>query len=214
MGSKVNLLELNLKSFSLEEKRQVFLMLDLMMKRLHETDRMVTDFNPKNIYYQEGIFLFDKVSPISAYYSDNKENAVLRNVLGLSNLAFCSYLPDYRLEQGLLSYDVVNQHFNNFVSYFPEEDRTYYKSILVDSYSTRKLPVDTVYYSDYIAKQQKTSGNSNLSNRVLVRSTEAGRAFAQENEAAFGHNFFFMAMVASVCIALVGVIAYFSSYLG
>lgn len=212
MGSKVNLLELNLKSFSLEERRQIFLMLDLMMKRLHENDMMITDFNPNQIYFQDGIFMFDKVSPISAYYSDNKENAILRNVLGLSNLAFCSYLPDYRLEQGLLSYDVVHQQFNNFVSCFPEEDRTYYKSILVGSFETKKLPNDTVYYSDHMAKQNRTSSNRN--GLTYIKATDIGRAFAQNDEAAFGHNFFFMAMVASVCVALVGIVAYFSAYLG
>lgn len=212
MGSKVNLLELNLKSFSLEQKRQVFFMMDLMMKQLHDSNMMITDFNPSNIYYQEGIFMFDKVSPISAYYSDNRENAILRNVLGLSNLAFCTYLPDYRLEQGLLSYDVVHQRFNNFAFYMPEQDRAYYKSILVDSMETKRLPDDNIYYSDYVSKQHKNSGNSN--GFVYIKSTDIGKAFAQSDEAAFGHNFFFMAMAASVCVALVGVVVYFSSYLG
>lgn len=214
MENKVSLLDINFKNLTLVQKRAVFLMLDMMMKRLHDNNLMITDFNPSQIYLQDGIYFFGKVSPISDYYSDNKENAILRNVLGLSNLAFCSYLPDYNLGQGLLSYNVVNQNFNNFASYFPEEDRAYYKTILVDSFASKKLPNDTVYYSDYIAKQQNSLGNGNSSNLALIRSTEAGRAFAQKDEAAFGHNFFFMAIVTSISIALIGLIAYFSTYLG
>jgi len=212
MENKVSLLDINFKNLSLEEKREIFFMLDMMMKRLHERDLMVTDFSASQIYFQNGIYMYEKVSPISAYYSDNKEHAVLRNILGLSNLAFCSYLPDYRIQQGLLSYDVVHQQFDNFASYLPEDDRSYYKSVLVDSFSSKKLPADTVYYSDYVVKQQKTSGNSN--GLSYIKATDIGRAFSQKDEAAFGHNFFFMAMVTSVTIALIGIIAYFSTYLG
>ena len=212
MGSKINLLDLNLQSFSVEEKRQVFLMLDLMMKRLHESDMMVTNFKPSNIYYQEGIFIFDSVDPISARNSDSKEDAILGNVLALSNLAFCSYLPDYSLKQGLLNDEVIHQHFNNFALHLPEQDRNYYKSILVDSFETKKLPAGVVYYSDHMAKQQSVMGNRN--GFAYVKSTEIGRVFAQDNEAAFGHNFFFMAIAASVCVTLIGIVAYFATYLG
>lgn len=215
MKNKMNLLELNFKNFSLEEKRAAFTVMDMMLKRLHENNLMVTDFNPNHIYFQNGIYFFEKVSPISDYYIDNKENAVLRNIMGLANLAFCSYLPDYRLEFGLLSYDVINEHFNEFISYFPKEDYNYYKSIFIDSYQTRKLPSDTVYYSDYVVKQHQNSSSSNATSLAYVKATEVGRAFAiQDDEAAFGDKFFFLTMVASITVALLGIIIYFSGYLG
>ena len=133
--------------------------------------------------------------------------------LALANLAFCSYLPDYNLNYGLLSYDVINQHFNEFISYFPEIDRDYYKSIFIDSYENKKLPSDIVYYSDYVIKQHQNSSNSN-SSLAYIKATEAGRAFANQDEAAFGHSFFFLTIVASIIVVLVGFLIYFSSYLG
>lgn len=214
IDNKINLIDLNFKNFSSEEKSAAFVIMDIMMKKLHDKNLMVTDFDPKNIYFQDGIYFFDKVSPISDYYVDNKEKAILRNIMGLSNLAFCSYLPDYNLNYGLLSYDVINQHFNEFISYFPEIDRDYYKSIFIDSYENKKLPSDTTYYSDYVVKQHQNSSNSNSSSLAYIKATEAGRAFANQDEAAFGHSFFFLTIVASIIVALVGFLIYFSSYLG
>ena len=216
MGNKVSLLDMNFKNFSIEEKRAAFVLMDMMMKRLHERNLMITDFNPSQIYFQDGIYSFEKVDSINDYYSDNKENAILRNILGLSNLAFCSYLPDYKLEQGLLSYEMVHQNFNNFASYFSEEDRDYYKSIFIDCYDSKKLPSDIVYYSDYVVKQHRNSANRNTTSLAYIKATEAGRAFARQddNEAAFGRTFFFLTMVASLTIALVGIAFYFYSYLG
>ena len=214
IDNRINLLNLNFRSFSLEEKRAAFTIMDVMMKKLHDKNLMVTDFNPGNIYFQDGIYCFDKVSPISDYYVDNKEKAILRNIMGLSNLAFCSYLPDYNLKYGLLSYDVIHQHFNEFISYFPEADRDYYKTIFIDSYENKKLPSDTVYFSDYVIKQHQNSSNSNGNSLAYIKATEAGRAFANQDEAAFGHRFFFLTVVASIMVALVGFIIYFSRYLG
>lgn len=216
MENKVSLLDINFKSFTPEEKRAALVLMDVMMKKLHSRNLMVTDFRPSQIYYENGIYSFEKVSPISDYYIDSKENAVLRNILGLSNLAFCSYLPDYDLRQGLLSYDVVYQHFNNFVSYFPEEDRDYYKSVFIDSYNNKKLPDDVVYFSDYVVKQHRNSSNNRTTSLAYVKATEAGRAIArqEDNEAAFGHNLFFLTIVASITVILMGMIFFLSSYLG
>lgn len=211
MANKISLLDMNFKGFTVEEKRAAFALMDVTMKRLHERNLMVTDFRPNQIYFQDGIYFFEKVSPINAYYSDNKENAILRNVLGLSNLAFCSYLPNYNLVQGLLSYDVIHQNFNSLLTYFPEEDQSYYKSIFIDSYDSKKLPNDIIYYSDHIIKQHNNSSNRNVSSLAYIKATEAGRAFSKldDNEAAFGHNFFFVTVVASLTVMLIGIILYF-----
>lgn len=216
MGNKVSLLDMNFKNLSLEEKRAAFVLMDIMLKRLHERNLMVTDFRPSQIYFQDGIYYFEQVDFISDYYSDNKENAILRNILGLSNLAFCSYLSDYNLEQGLLSYDVIYQNFNNFSSCFKEEDRNYYKSVFIDSYDSKKLPSDTIYYSDFVIKQHRNSNNNNVTSLAYVKATEAGKAFAKQDdsEAAFGHKFFFLTIVASFIVMLAGIIFYFFSYLG
>lgn len=215
MENKTRLVDMNFKSIPLEEKRAVFVLMDVMMKKLHEKNLMVTDFSPTNVYFQNGIYFFEKVSPISSINASNKEEALLKNLLGLSNLAFCSYLPDYRLESGLLSHSVISDNFNNFSSYLPEEDRSYYKAVLVDSYSSGKLPGNPVYYSDYLIKQyREDTTKDKKSSLAFVKATEAGRALANQDEAAFGHNFFFLTVVASVTIMLFGVVFYFFSYLG
>lgn len=207
---------MNFKNYTLEEKIAAFVLMDMTMKRLHKKNLMVTDFSPSQIYFQDGIYFFEKVSPISNYYIDSKEKAVLRNIMGLSNLAFCSYLPDYNLKFGLLSYDVINQNFNDFISYLPSEDHNYYKSVFIDSYNSKKLPADTIYYSDYVVKQHKNSSNSNTTSLAYVKATEAGKAFARQddNEAAFGSKFFLLTVVASITVVLFGLLVYFSSYLG
>jgi len=214
MGNKISLLDMNFKSLSVEEKRAALVLLDTMMKKLHERNLMVVDFRPNQIYFQDGIFSFENVVPIGTYYSDNKDNAILRNVLGLSNLAFCSYLPDYRLELGLLSYEVIHDNFNIFVSYFPEEDREYYKDVFIDSYNNKKISGDTVYYSDYVIKQNKNSNNSSKNSFAYIKTTEAGRAFAKQDEQGFGHNFFLLTIVASLIVMLIGLVLYLASYLG
>ena len=48
----------------------------------------------------------------------------------------------------------------------------------------------------------------------LNNATEAGKAFANKDEAAFGHNFFFITVVFSVTILLIGLISYILFYLG
>lgn len=214
MGNKVSLLDMDFKNLSVDEKRAAFVMMDIMMKKLHERNFMVTDFRPSQIYFQDGIYSFEKVAPISSYYSDNKENAVLRNILGLSNLAFCSYLPDYHLELGLLSYGVINNNFDDFVSNFPEEDRDYYRTVFIDSYNSKKLPSDTVYFSEHVIKQHRNSAKGSVSSLAYVKATEAGRAFSKHDEEGFGHNFFFLTIVASLTVALVGVVLFLTNYLG
>lgn len=209
--AKVNLIDMNFKSLSLEEKRVAFVLMDVMLKRLHLKNLVVTDFSPENIYYDNGFYYFRKVSANPVYYAANKEEAVFKNVLSLSNLAFCSYLPDYDLKQGLLNSDIVSNNFDNFVSYLPEDDRNYYRAVLVDSYKQNRLVTDKVYYFDYIAGTSKNSiakGNSNM----LVKATEAGRALANQDESAFGKDFFFLAMVTSLTLLLVGAFVYFGIF--
>lgn len=214
MNDKVNLLDIRFKDLNLEEKRAALVIMDVSMKRLHQHGLMVTDFNPSQIYYENGLYFFKKVSPISDYYIDNKEKAVFRNVLGLSNLAFCSYLPEYNLNNGLLSYDVIHQQFQNFSNYFPKEDVDYYKNIFIDSYNDRKLLGNVVYFSDYVIKQKNDVSNNKASSLAYIKATEVGRAFArqEENEAAFGSKFFILAIVTAFTIFLIGLLFFLYAY--
>ena len=214
VSNRISLLDMNFKQLSMADKRIAFILMDSMLKKLHEKNLMVTDFSLNKIYYQDGYYSFEDVSLISDYYANNKDVAIFSNVLALANLAFCSYLPDYQLNQGMLNFDVISSNFDNFASYLPEEDRDYYKGILVDSYQNGKVDGHTLYYSDYIINLGKNNNGSNNS-LAYVKETEDGKAFAsQDNEAACGNNFFLMTIVVSLVVGLIGIIFYFSNYIG
>lgn len=211
MGDKVNLLDIGFKNMTLEEKRAALVVMDVMLKKLHEKDLMVTDFSPNNICFQDGIYSFEKVAPISMI-ADNKEEAILNNVIWMSVVALWAYNsnPSHSLMAPLF----VSNNFDSFSYWYPEEDKNYYKSILVDSYRTGKIVVPVTYFSDYIIEQHKNRSTGNNTSLAYIKATEAGRAFANRDEAAFGHNFFFMTLAASVVVIMIGVILYFASYLG
>lgn len=209
--AKVNLIDMNFKNMSVEDKRVAFVLMDFTLKRLHLKNLVVTDFNPKHIYYEDGLYYFEKVTSNPFYYANNMNEAVFKNVLGLSNLAFCSYLPDYDMRQGLFNHDIICEHFNEVAAFMPGDDRNYYKSVLVDSYKENKLVDGVGYYYDYIVKKNKTEvskGNS----ASLIKATEAGRALANQDEAGFGKDFFFLAMVTSFTLLLVGAFVYFGVF--
>ena len=189
------------------EKRIAFALMDITLKKLHDKNMMVINFDPRKVFFQDGVYFFESVVPITNYYASSKEEAVLRDLLGLSQLAFCSYLPNYSFQNGLLSLEVISHHFQDFSNIFLEEDRNYYRSILVDSYQKRKLP-ETPYYYEYMAKLNK-NGTSKATSLAYIKATEAGKAFASQDEAAYGNTLFFVSIVTSLVILLAGVILYF-----
>lgn len=211
MGNKVNLLDMSFKNMSVEEKRAALVVMDVMLKKLHEKDLMVTDFNPNSIYFQDGIYSFEKVAPISMI-ADNKEEAILNNVIWMSVVALWAY--NSNPVQSLMAPLFVSNNFNSFSYWYPEEDKTYYQSILVDSYRSGKLIAPVTYLSDHIIQQHKNRSAGNNTSLAYIKATEAGRALANKDEAAFGHNFFFVTMVASLIIIMTGLVLYFVSYLG
>ena len=50
MDKEINLIDLDFYDFSVEEKREVFMILDMVMKKYHENGYMITSFAPKDIY--------------------------------------------------------------------------------------------------------------------------------------------------------------------
>lgn len=215
ISDKVNLIDMNFKQLSISDKRVAFVLMDIMLKKLHESGFMVTDFNPNKIYYQDGYYAFGDVSLISDYYVNSKEVAVFSNVLALANLAFCSYLPDYQLANGILNFDVICDSFDNFLNFIPEEDRNYYKGILVDSYNRGKIDGNTLYYSDYVIGLGKDNVGTANNRLAYIKATEVGKAFNnQTNESGFSNSFLLVTIVFSVVIGMIGVILYFSNYIG
>ena len=212
MDREINLVDLGFQNFSMEEKREIFMILDIVMKKYHERGLMITSFEPKDIYYQNSIFSFSKYTSISPLNSNDKSDAILSNVIELANLAFCSYLPIYDFSRGLLNNGVVSRYYSKFENRFVPMDRGYYRSILVDAFNNRQLP-EIPYYYDYIKNVMNNTDLSNRNNtnvRAFVKATEAGKLMADtDKEAAFGTVFYFVCMVTSMLIAFAGLALYF-----
>lgn len=208
MGRSYNLVDIEFNKLSKDEKRESFVMMDVALKQIHAKDFKVDSFNPKDIYYEDGFYFYKEVTPINKNV-DTKENAVLDDIIGLSNLAFCSYLPSYDLNNGLLNGKVVSEQFDKFTTIFDADDRDYYKSVLVDSYNSHELPKN-VYYSDYIIEKEKNGSDMSRGN-ALKKSTLAGRLMNDDklDTAAFGRTFFFACMVATMIMAFIGLAIYF-----
>lgn len=203
-----NLVILGFKDFSEEEKRKGFMIMDLMLKKLHDSNYVVTSFEPNDIVFNDGYYSFLGVQKFEQSRFENKEEAIIDNIAKLSTLAVSCYLTEYNLNHGLLSTEVISNNYDKIESLIPEGDKTYYRSVLVDTYRTKKLPNGTIYYSDYmIAKEKENSGMGNSFG--LVKATDIGKAFANKEEAAFGHTFFLITAVSSILILLIGTFFYF-----
>ena len=54
--------------------------------------------------------------------------------------------------------------------------------------------------------------NKGGSSLAYIKATEAGKAFSNMDEAAFGHRFFLVTVVASLLVGLIGLFLYFFDY--
>lgn len=203
----ITLDKLDFRSYSIDKKKEAFVSLDAMMKELHKRNMMVLSFSVKDIAFENGIYYFLKTAPIDSHYADNKDDAIYKNIMTLSNLALCMYLPDFILNDSLLNHDTILQNFKDFKTYFPTGDANYYESILVDSYNKRSLP-EVKYYTDYLNKKSHDL-NGNNNSMVMVKATEAGKAWAREDEAAFTNTFLLLLSVFSITIALIMAMIFF-----
>ncbi len=207
--AKHSLVEMDFNHLDKDAKRYSFLLLDMKLKQLLDNNQMVLNFEPSNVYYDDETKLYDyaKVERISPMVVNSKEEAMIYDIIGLSTLAFCSYLPDYSLKNGLLDSGVISQKFDNFANIFDETDRDYYKEVLVDARNTGKLP-EPMFYKDYVEKKE-TMNNSTGKSASLVKATEAGRLMTDNNEAAFGDIFFFVTITASMLIGIGSLLIFF-----
>ena len=211
---RINLVDLEFNSFSPEEKRVSFITMDGILKNVHSKNKYVTSFDPHDIYYDTNtkLFYFDKINDMTPYTVNSKEEAILNNIVGLSTLAFCSYLKTYDPKDGLLNNEVISKEFDKFAEIFNSDDVNYYRSTLVNGYLTKQLP-PSIYFHEYLInleKSRQTTGNVN--NPTLIKATEAGRLMSDRNdEAAFTGQFFLVVSVTSTLLVVLGYILYILS---
>lgn len=209
---RINLINMNFKSLPKEQKRAALVVMDIAMKKLHNNGHMITNFDPNHIYFENEIYFFDNTYPISTIVANNKEEAILNNLIWMADVALWAYSDSDIMV--LLSPSYLSKNFDSFAYIYPPEDREYYKSILVDSYQSGKIATNTPYFSDYVVSKHKNNRN-NVSQSVLVKATEAGKKYDKEynsmfqDQTAFGNTFFLITVVTSLTIILIGIIAYF-----
>ncbi|MDD6224063.1 MAG: hypothetical protein PUB18_03590 [bacterium] len=197
---KLSLLDFKLPLMSMEYKREFFYKLDLSLKQIHIAGGYVNNFNPDSIFVDEVTKTpsFTAIFPLDQPYS-NSDDIKKANLLWLADLAFCCYLPDYDLKQGLLNPEVVSVRFEDFQEYVPAEDVEYYRSIFTMNYGDPTISPS--YYSDYIQKQLEDVAKHQSSGISYVKSTPIGRAMStKDKEAAYIHYLFIICVVLSFIV--------------
>lgn len=204
---RLNIIDFGLSERTNDYKRNFFYKLDAQLKRIHQSGGIVRNFNPQSVFIDEETRTpsFQVVYPSSTAFFDGEDlkRAQIEDIEMLSSLAFCVYLSDgqsgYNLENGLLQFSILKNNMDFVTTYFPEEDMEYYSQVFNGM-------EEAVYYSDYI--DHKMSQSSSLGNsRTLTKSTEAGRAMAQNSgEAAYVNYILAFTMVA--VLTMLSVFAY------
>ena len=204
---RLNIIDFGLSERTNDYKRNFFYQLDAQLKGIHQSGGIVRNFSPQSVFVDEETRTpsFQVVYPSSNLFFDSEDlkRAQKEDIEMLSALAFCVYLSDgqsgYNLENGLLQFSVLQNNMDFVATYFPEEDMEYYNQVFNDMN-------EPVYYSDYI--DHKMNQTSSLGNsRTLTKSTEAGRAMAQQNgEAAYVNYILAFTMVA--VLTMLSIFAY------
>ncbi len=204
---RLNIIDFGLSERTNDYKRNFFYQLDAQLKRIHQSGGIVRNFNPQSVFVEEETRTpsFQAVYPSSNSFFDSEDlkRAQIEDIEMLSSLAFCVYLSDgesgYNLDNGLLQFSVLQSNMDFVKTYFPEEDIEYYSQV----FGNLEEPI---YYSDYI--DRKMSQSSSLGNsRTLTKSTEAGRAMAQNSgEAAYVNYILMFTMVA--VLTMLSIFAY------
>ena len=201
---KINIIDYSISSRSMEEKRQFLFNLDYQLKYIHNNDGYVRHIDSSNIYIDtdNNFPYFEDIYSISKGGFENPNEIKKVNLLWLADLAICLYLPEYKVENGLMSLEVLVNNFDKIKGYIPETDIPYYHDILTNRHSI-------TYYSDYAQKQNDS--NSRLASNAMqyIKSTPAGRAMASnDNEAGIANYIFITCFVFALVILMLGLIIY------
>ena len=127
-NSTINLNNWISEAHSDEEKRDLFLNMDIAMKYIHDRGYCIKTFNPKEIELLDGSVSKVKfntllVMPIDREYQKKliKEDIYNSSMLQIGIYSNCL---DY------LSRDFVKENFDSFLVFLPEVDSPYYRGVI------------------------------------------------------------------------------------
>ncbi len=169
MDNRVNLIEYRRSYRSKEEIRNILYNLSKDMKRHHQNGEYIDDFSPRTIsvcWTNPTDVVFTKYRRFGQIPLSDIITFKINDIKKLSLLAFCLFLDDYDLENGLLNMDVVKNSIGDNLNIFIDIDRDYYKSVFSSG--------NMFYYCDYvdgrISKLEDNNKNSTMNSELGVAS--------------------------------------------
>lgn len=187
---QINIIDYGISSMSLERKREFIYNLDYQLKYIHDNGGYIRDISPQDIYVdpETNFPYFENIYAVSKNVFQDSEMMKKYNLLCLANLAVCLYLPEYNLESGLLSFDVLSSNFEEIKTFIPDEDISYYRNVLLENDTS-------LYYCDYVKKISSDNSMLSLNAMKYVKSTPAGRAMTEKSGEAGLINYVFITCV-------------------
>lgn len=160
MDNRVNLIQYRGSYRTKEELRNILYNLSKDMKRHHQNGEYIYDFSPRTIsvcWTNPGDVIFCKYKRFGQVPLSDIITLKVNDIKKLALLAFCMFLDDYNLENGLLNIDVVKNSVEDNLSIFLDIDRDYYRSVFSSD--------NMFYYCDYVdGKISSSKENSQISN--------------------------------------------------
>jgi len=186
-----------------DEINEIFINLDQQLKYLHQNGFCVSELNSDSILLEsnkysslnnKSMFMFASIVRSKNNVSDYSDN-----VRDLSKIAIGAFISAENgfCDYSQLSTDYIKKYFDEIAVYLPNRD--YFSKVIMDN--------DMSYYSDYV---QLTAGNSRSNSMQKRKSTEYGKMYVPEDDAAFIQIVFYPVIL----VAIITVIAVFSKLMG
>lgn len=161
-----------------EELTNVLIRLDIFLKYFHEHNYCIIDFDPKKIILFNGdltVNSFRNVLEVADIYPNSKQINIFQNCkIGITSY---SNLPiNGSINQA--HYNLIKDNLNVFKNCIPSEIYEYYEDVFINS--------NISYLSDYLKNKQNEANSNQRSNAIRkTLSTNIGRAFVNNDEAAY-----------------------------
>lgn len=161
-----------------DELTNVLITLDAFLKYFHEYGYCIIDFDPKKIILFDGkltVNSFRQVLEKVDIYPNSKQINIFQNCkIGITSYSNMPINGSMNQEH----YNLVRDNLKVFKDNIPSDIYEYYEEVFLNSNIT--------YLGDYLQKKKmEASGNQNTNVMRKTLSTEIGRAFVNNDEAAY-----------------------------
>lgn len=198
-----------LKTMSLEKKREFIYNLDCAIERAHKNGCFINKFDKKYLnisnlndpYFEE-----DNINTIPNYISyDDMANG---DIINEAIFALELYMGEFLVDGVKFNAKVIYENFDSFQSFYPEQDVDYYRTLFENYIMKKEGPL--VSFSSYVNKKEE--GNSLGNGKRYSKSTEVGRSMAMDEDGNINYLFIFT-IVTIVVVMLIGMLISFSDIL-